>query len=228
MMLAPWTVFALPLVILAALFLAGCQGGGMHMPWDPPIVVLPGIKTTDQQITDIRKVGHEAAGKSRGEQEQIAQKFAEQIAKEDDPLVRVEIIRAIANCPVPITGAVLKGALEDSAVIVRIAATKAWAKRGGTEAAEALGHTATSDSQSDVRLAAAQALGQVSDPIAVRSLGEVVSDPDPAMQFTAVESLRKISGKDYGNDVKAWQQYAKGEKPQAAPVSLAERFKKMF
>ena len=81
---------------------------------------------------------------------------------------------------------------------------------------------------SDVRLAAARDMGQTKDATAITALADALSDSDPAMQRRAVESLRALSKKDFGNDVSAWQQYAKGENPQLKEPTLAERFRKLF
>jgi hypothetical protein len=47
------------------------------------------------------------------------------------------------------------------------------------------------------------------------------------MQYRAVLSLQKVTGKDLGNDVERWQQYVKGERPAPTP-SLAERIHRLF
>jgi len=86
----------------------------------------------------------------------------------------------------------------------------------------------TSDTNVDVRLAAARNMGLTKDPSAIPALADSLSDSDPAMQRRAVESLRLLSKKDFGSDVSAWQQYAKGEQPEMKEPSVAERFRKMF
>ena len=70
-----------------------------------------------------------------------------------------------------------------------------------------------SDVDADVRLAAAKALGETKNPAATAPLGEALNDSDPAMQYQAVLSLQKATGKDLGNDVARWQRYVKGEPP---------------
>jgi HEAT repeat protein len=86
-----------------------------------------------------------------------------------------------------------------------------------------------SDVDTDVRLAAARALGQTHDQAAVAALGAALEDRDPAMQYRAVQSLQELTGKNLGNNVERWQQYVRGEAPKTQePTSLAERFRKMF
>jgi HEAT repeat protein len=84
------------------------------------------------------------------------------------------------------------------------------------------------DVDGDVRLAAAGALGETKNPAAVAPLGEALADPDPAMQYRAVLSLKQTAGKDLGNSVERWQQYVKGELPAEPTPSLADRFRRLF
>ena len=106
--------------------------------------------------------------------------------------------------------------------------TGAWGRRGGKESVDELCKLLNSDSDMDVRLAAARALGQTKEKIAMPQLADALSDSDPAMQHRLVQSLKNVSGKDFGGDVEAWRQYAKGEPVQEKPVSVAERFRKLF
>ncbi len=110
--------------------------------------------------------------------------------------------------------------MSDADTHVRVAACEAWGKRGDAEAVKLLAEALRSDVDADVRLAAAKALGETKNPEAVAALGEALSDADPAMQYRAVLSLERVTGKDLGNDVSRWQQYVKGEhEPAAGPVA---------
>jgi hypothetical protein len=39
-------------------------------------------------------------------------------------------------------------------------------------------------------------------------LARALEDADPAVQYRAVASLKKVSGRDLGNDVNAWREWA--------------------
>ena len=93
------------------------------------------------------------------------------------------------------------------------------ARHGDAQAVKLLSEALRSDVDADVRLAAAKALGETKNPAAVAALGEALTDADPAMQYRAVLSLKKVTGKDLGNDVDRWQQYVKGEQPEPTPVA---------
>jgi hypothetical protein len=53
-----------------------------------------------------------------------------------------------------------------------------------------------------------------------------LDDRDPAMQYVGVQSMKALTGKDYGGDVAAWRELAGGGSPPLPPPpSLAERLR---
>jgi HEAT repeat protein len=151
------------------------------------------------------------------------------IRSEEDPIIRAEIITTLAHYDGSTVDRVLKAALQDPDPDVRVAACRAWGRRGGSVAIELLTTAMTSDVEIDVRLAAAKALGRLKDPAAVAPLGKLLEDPDPAMQYAAASALREVTGQDFGADLNQWRQYVKGENPRpAGPTSVAERLRHMF
>ena len=198
------------------------------VPFQGPVAdALPGVVTPAERIAELRKLADEAGGKSAEEKQQISQQLVDTIRKEKDPLIRMEIIRALGKYPGPSADVVLKAALGDVDLHVRIAACEAWGRRGDAQAVKLLSEALHGDVDADVRLAAAKALGETENPEAVAVLGEALEDHDPAMQYRAVLSLKQVTGKDLGNNVDRWQQYVKGETPTPAP-SLAERVRDWF
>ena len=101
-------------------------------------------------------------------------------------------------------------------------------KRGGPDASRVLAEALSGDTSVDVRIAATQALGEMRDPQAVPLLAVALEDPDPALQFRAVQAMRLASGKDLGNDVNLWRQYAKNPDPNAREESVADKLRRMF
>jgi hypothetical protein len=55
-----------------------------------------------------------------------------------------------------------------------------------------------------------------------------MEDPSPAMQRRTVASLKRVTGRSYGNDVEAWSLYVQGQEPQPKTISFAERFRRLF
>ncbi len=184
-----------------------------------------------QRIEVIEKMGEQAKGKPEIK-EQVAAKLASDIQTEPDPLVRMVIIRVLEHIPSEISSSVLAAGIKDPDPEVRAADCRAWGKRvhesltkggglppGPTEdvAVGILAGALAGDTNYEVRCAAAQALGEVQrDPRAIAALGIALKNSDnPAMTFRLVTSLKTTSGKDFGGDVKLWQQYADSFIPQA-------------
>ncbi len=218
----------------AAWLLVGWAVCGCHALPLPPFLAaesdqVAGVTPPAERIAQIRQLGQQPAAADPEEHQRVAAQLAEAIRDEDDPIIRVEIVRAMGSVEGPLAERVLAAALQDPAPEVRIAACEAWGRRTGPGAIGALGEVLGSDLDIDVRLAAAKALGQTSDQSAVAVLGRVLDDPDPALQYRAVQSLRELTGKDLGNDVRRWQQYVRGELPaDALEPSLAERLQQWF
>lgn len=204
--------FSLVLLLAAGLLSSGCAGGWLatHGPWAKKNEKdeIPGIKTADQRIEEMKKLAEKAKEKSPEEQQHISEKLAHQIEKEQDPLVRQQIVLTLAAYPTPLAGKVLQAALNDPETDVRMASCKAWGIRGGRESVERLSTPLNDDANIDVKLAAARALGQTKDSSAVPVLANILADADPALRNRAIESMKTVSGKDFGGDVSAWRQYA--------------------
>ncbi|NQT16284.1 MAG: HEAT repeat domain-containing protein [Planctomycetes bacterium] len=191
--------------------------------------IVPGVISPAERISVLRKMGEKASWAEPAEQERISAELAAAFPNEADPLIRIEIIRALAEYGTTTAESMLAAALDDSDADVRLAACQAWGSRGGSAATANLSRVIGSDVDTDVRLAAIQALGEVGDSTSVAVLGEALEDRDPAMQYAAVQSLREVTEEDFGNDVVRWRQYVKGEPPSPAEsISIAERFRRLF
>lgn len=212
--------------------LSGCAGPGWADSWSWPLAgktsdVVPGVPSPAERIALLRQVGKKKG--SPEEQARIARELEAVYRQEEDPLIRVEIVRALAGFRGEGADSVLRTALNDANGDVRIAACMAWGKRRDEEAVAELSRVLGSDTDADVRLAAIEALGETKQPAAVAALGQALEDRDPSMQYRAVASLRQVSDQDLGNDVERWRHYVKGESPgPQKPVSVVERFRRMF
>jgi HEAT repeat protein len=127
----------------------------------------------------------------------------------------MHILKTLSVYPTAMAGRVLTAGMSDPEPSVRIVCCKAWGTRGGREAVEPLSNALNNDSNFDVRIAAARGLGKIKDSAAAVPLADALNETDPAMQRRLVESLKSVSGRDYGNDIEAWRQYARsGAAPQ--------------
>lgn len=185
------------------------------------------VKTSAERIKILRDLAKNAPKMSPSEQQRAADEIANALGKgrEDDILVRAQMLRTIAMFPTPLADKILTLGLQDSDHDVRVACCEAWGERGGDEAVRLMAQTLGSDTETDVRLAAARSLGQLKDPKGVQALGAALDDLNPAIQYRAIESLRKISGKTY-SDIKDWRQFAQGRPPEEP--SLAARLRQLF
>jgi len=218
---------------LLVLGLAGCAN--LHGPFSKESKQkqaadnLPEVPSPAERIGALRQLAREAPRKKAEEKQQLARQLAESIRTAEDPLIRAEIIRTLGAYPGEASGAVLRASLDDPDAEVRVVACEVWGRRGDAAAVNVLAGALDGDLDTDVRLAAARALGQSNDPAAVAPLGRALDDRDPAIQYRAVLSLRKVTGKDFGNDVSQWRQYVAGELPRSAgEPSLAQRLRNML
>jgi hypothetical protein len=219
--------------IVCAVALAGCAQSkpsrkGWAWPWTPEVDDAVGITTPGKRIEQMNKLQELAATQSPADQERVSQELAKQIHDEQDPLIRRHIVRTLGYYQTTVSTTVLKLAVADADTEVRIAACESWGRRGGAEAVEVLSGLLAGDTNIDVRLAAARAIGKTKDKSAVAPLAEALVDSNPAIQHRVVSSLKEVSGKDFGNDVNVWRAYAKGEPVQEPTVSVADRFRRMF
>jgi len=187
--------------------------------------------TLHRQLDEIRAVRDTAAAMTAAEQTHWAGEMKYLLQTQQTPLMRETAVAALAALAVPEADDGLRLASKDKDASVRVAACRAWARHGGKEALQQLAETLGSDTDLDVRLAAARALGRFHEPAAFEALGLALDDPDPALQYRAVQSLKESSGHDFGNNMDAWRRLARGENPGAEASTssyLARRLKHWF
>ena len=213
---------------LLAATASGCADFDFLPAWFPfqgPVSdTIPGVVTPAERMAELRKLSEASVSATAEEKARISQQLAESIRTERDPLIRVEIIRALGRYPGLAADAILKKALSDDDTHVRVGACEAWGRHvGDPQAVKLLSDAARGDVASDVRLAAIKALGESKNPQAMGALGEALNDPrDPAMQYCAMLSLKQVTDKNLGDDIGAWQQYVKSTQGPPTP-SVAER-----
>lgn len=213
---------------LGLVALCGCQSLSWPNTWPFPEHERTSYLTPAMRVDAISQLAAEADGTNSPEQRQLADQLARQIQIEPDPLVRRAIVDAISEFQTPLAQQVLRAGLKDENASVRIACCKSLGRNGDAEAVDPLAQALRNDSEVDVRLAAAEALGNIKSPQSMEALIIALDDRDPALQYVGVQSLKSITGEDYGGDVRAWRQVASGEKPPhpEAP-SLAKRLRSL-
>ncbi len=221
---------------VAVACLAGCANGPlpycmalnpvMRSQWDADEVYAP---TLHQQLYEVAQVRDRAKQLSVDEQAHWCGEFKHILETHSNPVLRTACVDTLAVFTVPESNEPLRLAMKDADAMVRIAACRVWGRRGGQEAVELLAATLGSDTDVDVRMAAARELRRFPERTAYEALGLALQDDDPALQYRVIESLKEASGKNYGNDLQAWQLFAEGKDPgpEYRP-SVADRVRALF
>lgn len=213
---------------LWALVAAGCTT--VPNTWPFVAVDRTDYRTPAMRIDAISEFAAQSTGLDTPEQREITDQLARQIQIEPDPLVRRAIIRSVAQFRTPLAQQVLLAGLGDREAAVRLQCCRSLGERGDVSAVEPLAAILKQDENVDVKLAAVDALGNMHSSEAIEVLAFALDSPNPAMQYAGVESLKSISGRDYGGDVRAWKQFASGGQPAVAEqpeISVAERLRRL-
>jgi HEAT repeat protein len=218
---------------LVALVATGCAGGPrLTNPLAKPDQAARDREkygpTADERTRELEARSQAARGGSRAEQQELTAQLSREMLVEHDPRVRCRILEAATTFDTPAAAAICKGALQDPDDRVRMAACSAWASRGGPEAVQLLAARYQTDTELDVRLRALRELGKLGDPGAVPVLAKALEDRDPAVQYRAVAALKAVSGRDLGDDVNRWREWAADPEGSAAEWSVAEAFRRLF
>jgi HEAT repeat protein len=185
--------------------------------------------TLHRQLAEIEVLQDNAASMSLEQQVHWANEMTYLVRTQSNPVLRGAAVDTLAVLAVPEAEAGLRAALADKDPSVRIAACDAWASHGGAAAVEQLAERLGSDTDLDVRLAATRALGRFSEPAAHRALALALDDSDPAIRHRAIQSLKQSSGRDFGDNIDAWKQFAQGKDPGPdAPPWLVQRIRQWF
>ncbi len=129
---------------------------------------------------------------------------------DEDPVVRAAALKALAlhgtrDHATPIA----RRLLEDESESVRAEAARALQRIHEPRVVDAL-ITAVDpgrESDPDVRARAARALGQYASPEVVQTLIGALNDRRLTVNANALESLRILTGKDFGYDARAWLEW---------------------
>jgi HEAT repeat protein len=228
----------LPLFALVLLSLApslGCSGPGLwdrqtwlfgkDPPDDPQLMARIG-PTQSQRIALVRSL-REKLSDDPAQAESVVGELAQRIATETDATVRVEIIKALGDSRSPAAVAVLRAGVgyprPDPDWEVRETICQTWGRIGGDEARAVLASVLANDPNDDVRVAAVQALGAFKDAGNVQALAAALEDSNIAVQHEAMQAMKSVSGEDFGNDAKAWRDYARSGNVSQPTPSIAAR-----
>lgn len=181
-----------------------------------------------QQAQRLQSLESRASGMDADQRKRVADEMTQVVRTEDNPLLRAQAVRVLGEIEDPAATLGLDMATTDKAPEVRLAACRVLGEKRNRASLRSLARMLASDQNVDVRIAAARELGNYRDPEAYRALGEALNDTDPAMQHRALESLRRASGRDFGNDLAAWRQFIDTGQAEEPPQSWVSRLTSWF
>ena len=185
--------------------------------------------TLHEQVEDLQKLRNTAGTLSPTEQETWSRRLVELAEANASPVLMEALVHTLGVLPTETAGTALRAALQHAEPDVRSAACLAWAERGGTEAADQLATVAGADTNQDVRLTALRELSRFPGKKTVTTLGVALDDRSPAVQWRAMQSLKVVTGLDYGDNVPAWREFVSGGNPGAERrPSVTERMSDLF
>jgi hypothetical protein len=122
--------------------------------------------------------------------------------------IRAAIIKSLGNLGDPLArGVILRGVNDTDNAVIRVEACRALGKVGLPEDATTLARIMMVDKLEDCRVAAIEAIGSLKspEPRIYQILIDGMDHEDPAIRYQCLQSLRKITGKDFGVDPEVWR-----------------------
>ncbi len=144
-----------------------------------------------------------------GGEEPYMKVYREAIA-DPDPMVRAASAHALGLHGAPEDALLLATALSDSSDLVRWESAKALQRLYNEAVVPALNNAVVNDSSVDVRMAAANALGQYRERRVLEALIRALDDPSLGVSHHAQRSLRILTGENFGSDPVAWFDWSRG------------------
>jgi hypothetical protein len=218
-------------VCLALGLLSGCMGDPIYRLWHRRQWMDDESFGTTMytRLEELASIRDRAEDMSQAEQAQVCHDLITAYRNDPSPVYRGQVVRTLSLLTNPVAAEGLQLATQDEDPDVRVEVCKAWSRRGGPDAIPTLSRVVSTDKNLDVRVAATRELGNFKDPAAVSALAVALDDADPALQYRAVQSLKSVTDKDFGNNVPAWRQYVQdGTVPPGVERTAVERLRDLF
>lgn len=228
-------LLGLILPISAGLLFGGCAEAPFGLArlnpklmkeWEKDAKFGPNMHTKTEELQQLAAA---APSMRPAEQHQLAAELTQMLRDEKNPMLARQMVQTLGAFPTEDAVLGLQAASEHSDADVRAATCEAWRRQGGQAGLDGLVKILSSDTDVDVRIAAARELSHFRKQAAVDALGTALDDPNPALQYRCVQSLKDITDRDLGDNVAAWRQYvAGGEAKASETVSLSQQLRKLF
>ena len=195
----------------------------------PPLEVLAYSKDGDMRARAYRKLEDPwRKGGSIEEQNKVLDLLATAATSEASTVARLAAVERLAQIDDPRAVKALTDAfyapsnVADRNAVVRVAVIQAMAKHKDPSTVQTLVEAMTHDPARDVRLAAADALGEFQSSEATAALVRTLrEEKDLALRHVANQSLQQITGRELPPDPDAWEAYLSN--PSSPPPSVAQQ-----
>lgn len=197
---------------MSLLTLVGCAEGplwkvGGYFPW------VQRKWAAEEQIAEtvhsrkqkLRNLARTASRMSETEKEQVVTQLGPFLQNEKIIQLRVDALYALGEINTQSAENLMIQSLTDSEAEVRIAAVNALTKRKTKTSEQEIIRVIGSDTDKDVRASAIRGLASYPGDAAVDTLAQVLNEPEPALQFAAMQSLDAVTGSDIGVNVTEWK-----------------------
>ena len=174
--------------------------------------------TYHQQMQTLEQLREDAPSMPASWHKQKADLLARMFEDHKAPVMRREILRAAIAIPSADVLPILQSAVDDDDISIRRMAYKEWGKRPGQVAMPVLLKGARSESEKDVRIVIIRALGRFKNQQVYDTVPEALNDRDPAVQLAATDSMKELTGLDYGDTPEPWIAHVENR-----PVELPEQ-----
>ncbi len=227
---------AAAVVIACALLSSGCHDGPLYaLKVVNPFFSLGEWKKDEQiGVTDHQRrkqlaILADTIGSMPPNKQQFwSEQLKNLIEHDKSPEMRRLAVRAAGNVNNDLAYSLIEKGLDDDSVKVRMEACQSLGRRSGEDPIRALASVAGTETSEDVRHAALTALANHNSPIAVKALRIALADRNPATQNLAIESLKDVTGKNYGEDPQAWIAALDGTPTPEVETRIAEQVRELF
>lgn len=191
----------------------GCAEGplwkvGGYFPW------VQAKWAAEEQIAEtvhakkkrLRDLAKRARTMSEAEKEQTVAQLVPYIQNEKIIQLRVDALYALGEVNSQSAENLIMQGLKDPEAEVRMAAVNALAMRRTQTAGTELIRMIRSDTDKDVRAAAIRALASYPGDATVDALAQVLNEPEPALQYVAMQSLDAVTGSNIGINITEWKE----------------------
>ena len=146
------------------------------------------------------------------EKDEAVRILIEKYEKGHEPIAtRAMICRTLGQLGDPRARDLLIKGVSSSEAVIKIESCRALGKVGKPEDATILAQVMTLDNLEDARIAAIEGLASLKtkDPRIYHMLVENMDHDDPAIRLASLNTLRKLTGKDYGTNPADWKRELK-------------------